>query len=195
MHVNLFKSILLTALVLTLAPMTLSANDAAAWQALRDGKAVAIMRHATAPSGVDNGHLTREVCNEERNLSQGGRDQAVSIGNYFRANDVLHPKVYTSKLCRCIDTATLLDFDAPVILPPINSYYLDESADGPAQTAELKEWIKKEISEASSTNILVTHGVNIKDLLDDTGYAAQGEILIVSVEDDEVVALLRDRAD
>ena len=180
----------MTALINLFTPATLLANDEA-WQALRDGKALAIMRHAIAPFDVDNSGLTRDVCKEERNLSQEGRDQAVKIGDLFRANGVMQPKVYSSKLCRCIDTAMLLGFDTPTILPLITSYYLQQDVDGSAQTEDLQQWIKNETAQASATNILVTHGVNIKDLLGESGYASQGEILILSIEDNEIVVLLR----
>ena len=194
MHHYSLKFIFVTVLINLFVPGTLLANDEA-WQSLRDGKAVAIMRHAIAPFDVDNSGLTRDACKEERNLSQEGRDQAVKIGDLFRANGVMQPKVYSSKLCRCIDTAILLGFDAPTVLPLITSYYLQQDVDGSAQTEDLKKWIKNQTTQASATNILVTHGVNIKDLLGESGYASQGEILILSIENNEVVVLLRVSAD
>ena len=185
------RVVLLVLLVGTLAPIKLFANDTA-WQALRDGRAVAIMRHAIAPSGVDNSDLTRDICKDQRNLSQQGRDQAQKIGDFIRANGVSQAKVYSSDLCRCVDTATLLGFDQPILLPVINAFYPNPRS-GPAQTAQLKQWLEQQLLQADATNILVSHGFNITEL---TGnFVSQGEFLIISLEDDQVVTLLRESAD
>lgn len=178
---------LLVAFICSIVPINILANETA-WQALREGKAVAIMRHAIAPSGVDNSALTRDVCKGERNLSQQGRDQAQRIGDVFRANEILNAKVYSSNLCRCVDTAVLLGFEAPILLSAINGYYPDRSI-APEQTAELKQWIKQQTLQAQSSNILVTHGFNVSDLTGE--FVSQGEFLIISMLEDEVVTLLR----
>jgi len=163
-------------------------NEDQAWQALRNGKAIAILRHALAPSGVDNSNLTRDECKGERNLSQQGREQAKSIGIVFRERGISEAQVYTSKLCRSFDTAELLDFISPEILPVINGFFPQRTS-SPEQTAELKTWISKQLSEPNKPIILVTHGFNITDLTGE--YVAQGEFLIISMQGDSVSTLLR----
>ena len=183
--------VVFVALICTLTPIKIYANESA-WQALRDGKAVAIMRHAIAPSGVDNSALTREACKGERNLSQQGRDQAIRIGEIFRANDIVNAKVYTSSLCRCVDTAELLAFNSPSLLNAINAFYPDRSS-APKQTVELKQWIKQQITQSESTNILVTHGFNVTELTGE--FASQGEFLIIAMDGDGVVVMHHEKVD
>ncbi|MBX2848628.1 MAG: histidine phosphatase family protein [Acidiferrobacterales bacterium] len=185
------KTILLMVILLFFVPIKVMANEAA-WQALQEGRAIAVMRHAIAPSGVDNSHLTRDVCKEERNLSQQGREQAKRIGDVFRANSIVDAKVYSSSLCRCVDTAELLGFDAPVLLPAINAYYPDRSK-APGQTAELKDWITQQLSQEDASNILVTHGFNVQDLTNRS--VSQGEFLIISMEDNQVKTLFQASTD
>ena len=160
-----------------------------AWQAFREGKAVAVMRHAFAPFDVDNSVLTHDVCQGERNLSQQGRDQAVYIGETIRAKGVTNAKVYASPVCRCFDTATLLAFGDATIMPAINSFYLDENegAKGHKQTAELTEWIKQAVQQQNTSNILVTHGFNISTMTGD--FVSEGDFLLIGLEDDELVTL------
>lgn len=174
-------------LVCLTLPLNLLASDESAWQALRDGEAVAIMRHALAPSGGPASKLTREVCESERNLSQSGRDQAVKIGGLFRLNGIDVANVYSSSLCRCIDTGVLLGFGDPVLLPAIDSFFEDQSK-APEQTEELKQWITQAISKKADANILVTHGYNISHL---TGhFVAQGDIVIVGLADKDSLVTL-----
>ena len=60
---------------------------------------------------------------------------------------------------------------------------------GPAQVVALIAWIKQAIADKAETSILVTHGLNISDLLAD--YAQQGEVLIVGIKDDQLTVLHR----
>jgi len=157
-----------------------------AWDALRQGNAVIIMRHSLAPDDGPASPLTRAVCADERNLSQAGRDQAEEIGALFRENGIEEASTYSSDVCRCVDTATLFGYDEPEILPAINSFFNDRSAE-PKQTEALKQWIQDRTSSSSTPAILVTHGLNVSALTGD--FLMQGEFLVVAVEQNDVVVL------
>jgi len=91
-----------------------AADEARAWAALAQGGQVIVMRHASAP-GPEQGHegdppgFRLDDCSTQRNLSAGGREQAVRLGNMLRQHHVLVTKVMTSPWCRAKDTATLMN--------------------------------------------------------------------------------------
>lgn len=87
-----------------------SASEAAAWAALRTGDAIALMRHADAPGAFgDPQGFKLDDCATQRNLSVGGRAEAVRIGAAFRERGVKPTRIESSPWCRCVDTARLMD--------------------------------------------------------------------------------------
>src|SRR5919198_384934 len=90
------------------------ADEAAnAWNALRAGGHVALMRHADAPGGVgDPPGFRVDDCATQRNLSPKGRADAEKIGSRLKQEGIAFEKIVSSPWCRCIDTAKLLNFGA-----------------------------------------------------------------------------------
>lgn len=177
---------LFIAFVIALHASKALANDQNAWLELKQSTAIAIMRHAIAPHGGPDAKLTREICLGQRNLSEQGREQAIKIGDVFRANDISEAVTYSSSLCRAEDTAALLGFDAPLFLAEIDSF-IDDQSKSKQQSIELKQWITKTLENPSSPKILVTHGFNIIGL---TGNIInQGDVLIVRIDNGEVITL------
>ena len=96
--------------VLSLLFAAPAAANEAAWTALRTGNATALMRHADAPGGFgDPQGFKLEDCATQRNLSAGGRAEAVRVGAAFREHGVKPARIESSPWCRCIDTAKLMD--------------------------------------------------------------------------------------
>src|SRR3712207_1219854 len=58
--------------------------DEAAWNALKAGGVVALMRHARAPGVGDPSNFRLDDCATQRNLSEAGRAQSNHIGEAFR---------------------------------------------------------------------------------------------------------------
>ncbi len=158
---------------------SVKANDHAienAWDLVRSGQAVVIMRHALAPGTGDPSNFKLGDCTTQRNLSEAGRSQAKLIGNVLRSNGVSDISLYSSEWCRCIETAALLGFGTPQPEPILNSFYQDRST-AETQTEALNEKLRLWLNEPNSVNVLVTHQVNISGL---TGqYAGSGDMLIV----------------
>jgi len=151
-----------------------SADEAALWQALRSPGHLAVMRHALAPGGGDPDAFQLRDCDTQRNLSDGGRDQAKRIGARLRANGVTTAQIHSSQWCRCLETARLLGFGAVTELPALNSFFATMDQSG-AQTAALQTWIKDQ--PLTAPVILVTHQVNISAL---TGiFPASGEMVVL----------------
>jgi phosphohistidine phosphatase SixA len=153
-------------------PAPARANETA-WEALRAGATVALIRHALAPGTGDPPGVTLEDCATQRNLSDEGRAQAARLGEAFRANGVAVDRVLSSGWCRCVETAVLA-FGGAEVWPPLHSFFQDGST-GPAQTAEVGTaavaWA------GPGTLVMVTHQVNITAL---TGVVpGSGEVVVL----------------
>jgi phosphohistidine phosphatase SixA len=150
--------VVLFVVILTATPSR--ADTAAAWAALRAGKAVALIRHADAPGIGDPAGYKLEDCSTQRNLSERGKAQAAAIGALFRANQVAVSRIISSPWCRCLETARLMDV-GPVAVDASfsNAFVLTDRRD------ELKARGSAVISAWQSGNLLVvTHGANIAAL-------------------------------
>ena len=172
--VKLFVSLVIVLAVLSTGPQPASADEAALWQALRSPGHVALLRHALAPGTGDPASFQLRDCATQRNLSDGGRDQAKRIGARLRANGVAAAQVYSSQWCRCLETARLLGFGKITELPALNSFFQSmERRDD--QTGALQEWIENQ--SLTTPTILVTHQVNITALTDI--FPASGELVVL----------------
>lgn len=168
---TLFFCLLFSLLAVTPA----SANEAAAWAALRTGNAIALMRHADAPGGLgDPEGFKLEDCATQRNLSVRGRADAVRVGAAFRERGIKPARILSSPWCRCVDTATLMAVGAVEIEqtfgnPVVWTDRRETLANG--GRAVVRAW------KGPGMLLVVTHGALIAQL---TGYnPASGEIVVV----------------
>ncbi len=181
-------------LAASLAVTNARADDAtdAAWQAVADGEAVVMMRHALAPGGGDPASFDVNDCATQRNLSDEGREQARAIGTALRERLGEGPfEVYSSAWCRCLETARLLGLGEVSAFEPLNSFFQDRGA-GPSQTTALREWIDARLAEDDRVPaVLVSHQVNVTGL---TGvFPSSGELVIVGPDGEALAtALLAD---
>ncbi len=133
-------------------------NSGTLWETLKQPGHFVLMRHALAPGTGDPGNFQLDDCGTQRNLSDGGRQQARRTGEAFRENGITDVAVYSSLWCRCLETARLLGFGDTTPLPSLNSFF-QERSEGPAQTRQLQEDVRG--MDLSRTVILVTHQVNV----------------------------------
>ena len=163
------------ALLLAL-PALAHADEAPLLAALREGRAVALMRHAAAPGTGDPASFRLGDCSTQRNLSEEGRAQARATGARLRAAGITRARVYSSQWCRCLETAGLLGLGAVNELPALNSFFGDP-AQRAAQTAALSVFLRERPPGAPL--ILVTHQVNITAFTD--AFPRSGEIVLVTL--------------
>ncbi|MHA6493617.1 histidine phosphatase family protein [Pseudomonas borbori] len=153
-----------------------AADEAAAWDALRNGRAILLLRHASAPGFGDPADFRLDDCSSQRNLDARGREQARRWGELLRAQRFERLQLYSSRWCRARDTATQMDLGPVQPLPALDSFFATR-ARASQQTEELLEHING--LEQDATRVLVSHQVNITAL---TGiYPASGEGLILAV--------------
>jgi phosphohistidine phosphatase SixA len=155
---------------------TAAADEAAkAWDALRAGGHVALMRHADAPGGFgDPPGFRVEDCATQRNLSAKGRSDAEKIGARLKREGIAFEKILSSPWCRCIDTGKLMNLGTVETEATFgNVVVLRDQRE--TLTAGGRGLIAKWM--ASGNLLVVTHGANISAL---TGVSpASGEIVVV----------------
>ncbi|WP_369959125.1 histidine phosphatase family protein [Pseudomonas benzenivorans] len=149
--------------------------DEAAWDALRAGRAVLLLRHATAPGMGDPAHFDLGDCTTQRNLDPRGREQARRWGRLLRRQGVVRPRLLSSRWCRARDTAQEMGLGPVESWPALDSFFA-ERARAAAQTAQLVAAVNALMP--GTVMVLVSHQVNITAL---TGvYPASGEGLILA---------------
>src|SRR5215218_753274 len=138
-----------------------AADASVAWEALRKGGYVALMRHGDAPGGAgDPAGFKLDDCSTQRNLIERGRAEAVAMGAQIRAKGISFTRIISSPWCRCVETAKLMDL-GPVDIEPAfsNAFVLRDRRDELRRdaTAILNTW-------SHGTLMVVTHGANIQAL-------------------------------
>ncbi|QNH03917.1 histidine phosphatase family protein [Pseudomonas sp. B11D7D] len=164
-------------LVLVLLPLfSVAADNADAWQALREGRALLLMRHATAPGTGDPANFRLDRCETQRNLNDQGRSEARRWGELLASQGIEQPRLLSSRWCRTQDTASNMRRGPVQPFAALDSFF-GQPEDGAEQTAELIRQINE--LPAGEPLVLVSHQVNITAL---TGiFPASGEGLILAL--------------
>lgn len=184
------RSIRLIPLLLVLAPVAQPLADEQAFrQALFSAGHTVLIRHATAPGTGDPDNFRLGDCATQRNLDDRGREQARRLGARLRELGVNDRAVYTSRWCRCRETAELLNVGPVEPLDGLNSFFGNRYTEQEVMP-RLRAFLRD--APLDPPPILVTHQVNITAL---TGvYPREGEMIAVAVAGDgsvRVVARLR----
>jgi broad specificity phosphatase PhoE len=133
-----------------------------------------VIRHATAPGIGDPPGFRLDDCATQRNLSAAGRTAAELIGDAFRARGIAVEAIYSSRWCRCLETAELLGLGPVIPWPALDSFFEHPERRLP-QTAEIAARLAAD--PPSAARLLVTHQVNIGALTAVDPRA--GEIVVV----------------
>ncbi len=169
---------ILASLVMLLMFATSASAKQSGWEALKNGTAFVVMRHALAPGTGDPANFRIGDCSTQRNLSDVGRQQARETGELFKAKGIEVAGVWSSAWCRCQETARLLGLGEVGILEPLNSFFRRQERRGPQMEA-LRNWLQAH--KGGLPLVLVTHQVNISAL---TGvYPRSGELIFVEPAD------------
>lgn len=175
----LFRFASKLSLLVVMALVTLAAHaDEALWSQLRQGGHVILMRHAVTVSGIgDPSNFMLGDCSTQRNLSGQGRDDARRIGRMFRERSIPVEEVWTSRWCRCIDTA-LIAFESARTVPALDSIFNDDAKRAAEKTAEAMRMIPR--AGLKGNLVLVTHQQNIQALAGES--LSSGEMLVARMD-------------
>ena len=178
----------LFALLLAFAAIPVQAaepGEDALWQRLRSGGVTVLMRHAQTVPGIgDPPGFALDKCASQRNLSEGGRRDARSIGAAFKKQGIEPGAVWSSRWCRCLDTARLA-FGRVQAEPSLDSMFTEDADRSRAKLRDLR--IKLAARTDTTPLVLVTHDVNIRAL---TGQSlAPGEMVVTVLRDGKLEVL------
>ena len=149
---------------------------------LKQGGKLIFIRHAYAPGGGDPNNFNIKDCNTQRNLNDSGREQAYKIGSFFKSNNILIDKIYSSEWCRCKETA-LIAFNKFETKSFLNSFFSSKFSQNKApQMKQLKKFIKN--WDGKKNLVFVTHYVVISESLN---YASSSGEIVVSDKDFRVI--------
>jgi len=176
---------------LVLASTPLAAGAAEILADLSEPGTVLLLRHALAPGTGDPPGFVLRDCSTQRNLSDAGREQARALGERLRQAGIVQARVYSSRWCRCLDTAELLDLGPVQPLPALDSFFQDRSQ-GAARTQAARDFLDD--LPVGLPVILVTHQVNITGLTGQFAASGSGVLARVPVHVDgdlEVLGIVR----
>jgi len=147
---------------------------------LKKGGYVIYFQHAkTNPMERDSDPRNMENCATQRNLSEGGREQAALIGEAFAAMEIPVSKVYASPYCRSMNTAkiafgTITRITKSYDLKGIRYADRHESNRRVNVLINMLSSIPRKLNE---NTILVSHAENIREA---AGYEMnEGDALVV----------------
>ncbi len=150
-------------------------GDDSAWDLLKKGGNVVLMRHASADKSKGDPLLLKiGDCGGQRMLSSTGQKEASMIGDAFRTQAILVDTVLASRYCRTQATAKLA-FGRATSWQPLDLLYALPEKNREART----EIVTKRISAyvGAKNLIMVTHQPNVEGLT--LEMIEQGEMLIL----------------
>jgi broad specificity phosphatase PhoE len=162
-----------------------AADDDVLWQRLRSGGHLLLIRHAVTDPGVGDppGFLLGQ-CGTQRNLSERGRREAQALGAALQAGGVTVGPVWSSRWCRCLDTARLA-FSRVEPAPMLDSMFEDDAI---ARRAKAAQTLARLAALKETRNVaLVTHDVNIRMLAQES--VAPGGILMARMKGGRLTVL------
>lgn len=155
-----------------------------AWQALAEGRAVLILRHALAPGVGDPGNFRVDDCSTQRNLNDTGRKQARAWKPLLVEHNIDEARVFSSQWCRCLETAREMDVGPVEEMDSLNSFFQNR-VDGAMQTGQTISIVNA--LEGEKPIVLVSHEVNISALTDVYMASNGGMILALPLSESSTV--------
>lgn len=174
-----FVIALVAVLAASLLPQQAVAQDLAIWDKLKGKNPrgyVLLMRHALAPGVGDPANFRLGECSTQRNLSEEGRQDARDVGAWLKRQQVKISRVESSRWCRALETAKLLDVGKVRANKNLDSLFEDADPIGSPQTSNIRKRIV-EYRNSSGLLILVGHYVNFAALADVGLESGQGVLV------------------
>ncbi|MDL0430487.1 histidine phosphatase family protein [Marinobacter sp. TBZ242] len=160
------------------------AGESEAWEALREGRAVLMLRHALAPGTGDPDNFKIDDCSTQRNLNDRGREQARAWKPYLAEHGITEARVFSSQWCRCLETAREMDLGPVEEMTSLNSFFRNRG-DGSMQTGQTIAIVNE--LEPGPPVVLVSHQVNVTALTDVFPSSNEGVVIALPLSDNPTV--------
>jgi phosphohistidine phosphatase SixA len=184
------KQSVILALLTCLLTQSAVANELAIWDKLQGTNPkgyVLLLRHTLAPGVADPENFKLDDCSTQRNLSQVGRDDAKSVGQWLKRLDIKIARVESSRWCRAKETAQLLDIGKVRLNSNLDSLLQSKDPVKAIQSVRVKKQIVN-YRNKSGLLVLVGHYINIGAL---TGVGVEsGEGVLVKADSKGVIRIV-----
>lgn len=149
------------------------------WAALKSGGHIIFIRHAITEPGIgDPAQFKLGDCSTQRNLSDQGRADAKRIGAAFRHYQIPVAGVWSSRWCRCVETAQLA-FGEHRPAAMLDSTFIEDRAGKEAKARAVFSFLNGAAMDTGNL-VFVTHAQNIQEL---TGvYLSSGEMAVTKLD-------------
>ena len=128
----MIRRFILTLVLVLGTVLTITPSGAASTEALSLKNAVAshganviFIRHALAPGYGDPDDFDIADCSTQHNLDTTGRQQARELGQLFQDSGLKINAIFSSRWCRCQDTATEMKIGPYETHDGLNSFFQD----------------------------------------------------------------------
>lgn len=184
------KQSVILALLTCLLTQSAFANELAIWDKLQGTNPkgyVLLLRHTLAPGVADPENFKLDDCSTQRNLSQVGRDDAKSVGQWLKRLDIKIARVESSRWCRAKETAQLLDIGKVRLNSNLDSLLQSKDPVKAIQSVRVKKQIV-DYRNKSGLLVLVGHYINIGAV---TGVGVEsGEGVLVKADSKGVLKIV-----
>lgn len=170
--------------LISLAAGAAHADESEAWEALRDGRAVLMLRHALAPGTGDPANFDVDDCSTQRNLNDTGREQARAWKPFLAEHGIDKARVFSSQWCRCLDTAHGMDVGPVEEMLSLNSFFRNRGK-ADMQTEQTVAIVNN--MEPSPPVVLVSHQVNITALTGIYPSSNEGVVIALPLSDNPTI--------
>jgi len=170
--------------LISLAAGAAHADESEAWEALREGRAVLMLRHALAPGTGDPGNFDVDDCATQRNLNDTGRQQARSWKPFLAEQGIDKARVFSSQWCRCLDTAREMDVGPVEEMMSLNSFFQNRGK-ADMQTEQTIAIVNE--MEPGPPVVLVSHQVNITALTGIYPSSNEGVVIALPLSDNPTI--------
>lgn len=160
------------------------ADESGAWEALREGRAVLMLRHALAPGTGDPANFEVDDCSTQRNLNDTGREQARAWKPFLAEHGIDEARVFSSQWCRCLETAREMDVGPVEEMTSLNSFFRNRG-DGQMQTEQTIAIVNE--LEPGPPVVLVSHQVNVTALTDVFPSSNEGVVIALPLSENPTV--------
>ncbi|WP_409525642.1 histidine phosphatase family protein [Nitrincola sp. MINF-07-Sa-05] len=157
----------------TFTPVTATSDNVD--QLLQGGFVLFIRHGATDTSRPDQVPIDLEDCDTQRQLSDEGREELVMIASAMHALTIPVSEVFSSPLCRAVETSRILfgdEFEVNPLLMYVAALTDDEKAPILRETDRL---LSLPVA-AGQNRVLVAHGPNMAELIE--YFPQEGSIVI-----------------